>query len=179
MQCMFQEHGITRRGGLYKGDNKLLKLACINVYFNEGQDGQYITLAIFADHEPRTMASIRAGLFWMTFWPDNFVFGQSGAGNNWAKGHYIKSAEQVDAIMDVTRKEAEACDMHQGFQMTHSIRDRTGSGMGRLLLRMINEEFPNHILTTYSVVPSPKVSNTVVEPYNATLSIHELVEITN
>ncbi|KAF8263821.1 hypothetical protein EI94DRAFT_1874459 [Lactarius quietus] len=28
----------------------------------------------------------------------------------------------------------------------------------------------------YSVVPSPKVSDTVVEPYNATLSVHRLVE---
>jgi Tubulin/FtsZ family, GTPase domain len=30
--------------------------------------------------------------------------------------------------------------------------------------------------STYSVVPSPKVSNIVVEPYNVTLSIHQLVE---
>ena len=29
---------------------------------------------------------------------------------------------------------------------------------------------------TFSVVPSPKVSDTVVEPYNATLSVHQLVE---
>merc|ERR1712194_122997 len=29
---------------------------------------------------------------------------------------------------------------------------------------------------TYSVCPSPKVSDTVVEPYNATLSVHQLVE---
>merc|ERR1711959_300565 len=29
---------------------------------------------------------------------------------------------------------------------------------------------------TLSVVPSPKVSDTVVEPYNATLSVHQLVE---
>jgi tubulin beta len=31
-------------------------------------------------------------------------------------------------------------------------------------------------MCTFSVVPSPKVSDTVVEPYNATLSIHQLVE---
>jgi tubulin beta len=31
-------------------------------------------------------------------------------------------------------------------------------------------------LSTYSVIPSAKVSDTVVEPYNATLSIHQLVE---
>ena len=32
------------------------------------------------------------------------------------------------------------------------------------------------MLCTFSVMPSPKVSDTVVEPYNATLSIHQLVE---
>jgi tubulin beta len=31
-------------------------------------------------------------------------------------------------------------------------------------------------METFSVVPSPKVSDTVVEPYNATLSVHHLIE---
>ncbi len=34
----------------------------------------------------------------------------------------------------------------------------------------------NVCVQTFSVVPSPKVSDTVVEPYNATLSVHQLVE---
>merc|ERR1712054_458919 len=40
----------------------------------------------------------------------------------------------------------------------------------------IREEYPDRIMCTYSVCPSPKVSDTVVEPYNATLSVHQLVE---
>jgi hypothetical protein len=32
------------------------------------------------------------------------------------------------------------------------------------------------MMATFSVMPSPKVSDTVVEPYNATLSVHQLVE---
>ena len=36
----------------------------------------------------------------------------------------------------------------------------------------IREEYPDRIMTTFSIVPSPKVSDTVVEPYNATLSVH-------
>lgn len=32
------------------------------------------------------------------------------------------------------------------------------------------------MLATYSVLPSPKVSETVVEPYNAILSYHQLIE---
>ena len=111
--------------------------------------------------------------------PDNFVFGQSGAGNNWAKGHYTEGAELVDSVLDVVRKEAEGCDCLQGFQLTHSLGGGTGSGMGTLLISKIREEFPDRIMNTYSVVPSPKVSDTVVEPYNATLSVHQLVENTD
>jgi tubulin beta len=48
--------------------------------------------------------------------------------------------------------------------------------MGTLLLSKIREEFPDRMMATFSVVPSPKTSDTVVEPYNATLSVHQLVE---
>lgn len=49
----------------------------------------------------------------MKFSLDNFVFGQSGAGNNWAKGHYTEGAELVDSVLDVVRKECENCDCLQ------------------------------------------------------------------
>ena len=64
-------------------------------------------------------------------------------------------------------------------QLTHSLGGGTGSGMGTLLISKIREEFPDRIMNSYSVVPSPKVSDTVVEPYNATLSVHQLVENTD
>ncbi|XP_062294076.1 tubulin beta-4B chain isoform X6 [Scomber scombrus] len=66
-----------------------------------------------------------------------------------------------------------------GFQLTHSLGGGTGSGMGTLLISKIREEYPDRIMNTFSVVPSPKVSDTVVEPYNATLSVHQLVENTD
>ena len=34
-------------------------------------------------------------------------------------------------------------------------------------------------MNSFSVFPSPKVSDTVIEPYNATLSVHQLVENTD
>uniref|UniRef100_A0A8C2TZC4 Tubulin beta chain n=1 Tax=Coturnix japonica TaxID=93934 RepID=A0A8C2TZC4_COTJA len=105
--------------------------------------------------------------------------GQSGAGNNWAKGHYTEGAELVDSVLDVVRKESESCDCLQGFQLTHSLGGGTGSGMGTLLISKIREEYPDRIMNTFSVMPSPKVSDTVVEPYNATLSVHQLVENTD
>lgn len=88
---------------------------------------------------------------------ENSYIGQSGAGNNWAKGHYTEGAELVDSVMDVVRKESEGCDCLQGFQLTHSLGGGTGSGMGTLLISKIREEYPDRIMTTFSVVPSPKV----------------------
>merc|ERR1711935_68522 len=78
--------------------------------------------------------------------------------------------------MDVVLKESETCDILQGVQITHSMGGGTGSGMGTLLVSKIREDFPDRIMSTYSIMPSPKVSDTVVEPYNATLSVHQLVE---
>lgn len=86
-----------------------------------------------------------------------FSVGQSGAGNNWAKGHYTEGAELVDSVLDVVRKEAESCDCLQGFQLTHSLGGGTGSGMGTLMISKIREEYPDRIMNTFSVVPSPKV----------------------
>merc|ERR1712007_211682 len=59
---------------------------------------------------------------------------------------------------------------------THSLGGGTGSGMGTLLITKVREEYPDRIMETFSIFPSPKVSDTVVEPYNATLSVHQLVE---
>ena len=85
----------------------------------------------------------------------------------------------VDSVLDVVRKESESCDCLQGFQLTHSLGGGTGSGMGTLLISKIREEYPDRIMNTFSVVPSLKVSDTVVSPYNATLSVHQLVENTD
>ena len=78
------------------------------------------------------MDSVRSGPLGNLFRPDNFVFGQSGAGNNWAKGRtsipsffplsfilevgldYTEGAELVDSVLDVVRKEAEGTDCLQG-----------------------------------------------------------------
>ncbi|KAI6239022.1 beta-tubulin [Aphelenchoides fujianensis] len=176
-EVISDEHGI-QPDGEYKGETELQRER-INVYYNEAGSNRYVPRAILVDLEPGTMDSIRNSSYGTLFRPDNFVFGQSGAGNNWAKGHYTEGAELVDNVLDVVRKEAENCDCLQGFQLTHSLGGGTGSGMGTLLISKIREEYPDRIMSSFSVVPSPKVSDTVVEPYNATLSVHQLVENTD
>lgn len=168
------EHGIDQTGKFVGTCDSQLER--ISVYYSEASSKKYVPRAVLIDLEPGTMDAVRQSPFGELFRPDNFVFGQSGAGNNWAKGHYTEGAELIDSVMDVVRKEAESSDCLQGFQITHSLGGGTGAGMGTLLLSKIREEFPDRMICTFSVVPSPKVSDTVVEPYNATLSIHQLVE---
>ena len=77
----------------------------IEVYYNEAMGlspeakakgeklvsgGKFVPRAVLVDLEPGTMDSVRSGPYGGIFRPDNFVFGQSGAGNNWAKGHYTE-----------------------------------------------------------------------------------------
>ncbi|VVD02951.1 unnamed protein product, partial [Leptidea sinapis] len=176
-EVISHEHGINTTG-MYVGTDPILQER-LSVYYNEASSGKYVPRAVLVDLEPGTMDSVRSSEYGQLFRPDNFVFGQSGAGNNWAKGHYTEGAELVDSVMDVIRKEGEGCDSLQGFQLAHSLGGGTGSGMGTLLLSKIREEYPDRIMSTFSVVPSPKVSEVVLEPYNATLSVHQLVENTD
>ncbi|KAE8357263.1 tubulin beta chain [Aspergillus caelatus] len=173
-QTIAGEHGIDS-SGIYNGTSDL-QLERMNVYFDQASEKKFVPRAVLVDLEPGTMDAIRSGPFGRLFRPDNFIFAQAGAGNNWAKGHYTEGAELVEQVVDVVRREAEACDCLQGFQITHSLGGGTGSGFGTLLLAKIREEFPDRMMATFSVLPSPKVSDVVVEPYNAMLSVHQLVE---
>ncbi|TMW68397.1 hypothetical protein Poli38472_005865 [Pythium oligandrum] len=173
-EVISDEHGVDPTGS-YHGDSDL-QLERINVYYNEASGGRYVPRAILMDLDPGTMDSVRTGPYGQLFHPDNFVFGHAGPRNNWATGHYMEGADLIDSVLDVVRKEAEGCDCLQGFQITHSIGGGTGSGMGTLLMSKIRDEYPDRIVCTYSVFPSTKVSDIAVEPYNAVLSMHQLIE---
>jgi len=173
-QTVIQEHNLDG-GGYYKGDNAATDLDKVSVYMRSAGD-RYVPRACLVDLEPGTVDVIKASPVGTLFKPDNFVFGASGAGNNWAKGHYTEGAELIEEALDVIRKEVENCDCPQGFQICHSLGGGTGSGMGTLVLLKLRDAYPDRILATFSVYPSPKVSDTVVEPYNAVLSSHQLLE---
>jgi len=173
-QTVIAEHNLDG-SGYYQGKNAERDLDKVSVYMRSAGE-RYVPRACLVDLEPGTVDVIKASPVGTLFKPDNFVFGASGAGNNWAKGHYTEGAELIEEALDVIRKEVENCDCPQGFQITHSLGGGTGSGMGTLVLLKLRDAYPDRILATFSVYPSPKVSDTVVEPYNAVLSSHQLLE---
>jgi tubulin beta len=175
---LLAEHGLDR-DGLYTGSDPQ-QLERAGVYFtqvdNTGSRAKYVPRSIQLDLEAGVCNRIRGGVLGTLFRPDTFVTAEGGAGNNWAKGYYTEGAELVDSILDIVRKQAEACEALQGFQVIHSLGGGTGAGLGSLLLSKLREEFPDRMLATFSILPSPKVSETVVEPYNALLSINQLLD---
>uniref|UniRef100_A0A9J8A5K9 Tubulin, beta 2A class IIa n=1 Tax=Cyprinus carpio carpio TaxID=630221 RepID=A0A9J8A5K9_CYPCA len=127
-EVISDEHGIDPTGS-YQGDSEL-QLERINVYYNEASGNKFVPRAILVDLEPGTMDSVRSGPFGQIFRPDNFVFGQSGAGNNWAKGHYTEGAELVDSVLDVmefTEAESNMNDLVSEYQQYQdATADETG-----------------------------------------------------
>uniref|UniRef100_A0A8C0H7S3 Tubulin beta 3 class III n=1 Tax=Chelonoidis abingdonii TaxID=106734 RepID=A0A8C0H7S3_CHEAB len=96
-EVISDEHGIDPSGN-YVGDSDL-QLERISVYYNEASSHKYVPRAILVDLEPGTMDSVRSGAFGHLFRPDNFIFGQSGAGNNWAKGAFSSPTPWVVALV--------------------------------------------------------------------------------
>ncbi|KAF9550038.1 beta-tubulin 2 tubb2 [Agrocybe pediades] len=176
-QKILEEHGINN-SGVYEGSDPL-QLQRAGVYFDEVSGGgqtRYVPRSVQVDLEAGVCNKLRSGPIGSLFRPDTFLTAEPGAGNNWAKGYYTEGAELADNILDIVRKQAESCDALQGFQILHSLGGGTGAGLGSLMLNKLREEYPDRMMATFSVLPSPKVSETVVEPYNAMLSIHQLVD---
>ncbi|GAA5992685.1 hypothetical protein JCM5350_002545 [Sporobolomyces pararoseus] len=174
-ETILPEHGLTDEGQI-KSDATFEQTERLNVFFSEAPGKKYVPRSLAVDLEPSTGDAIRSSRLGHLFKPDSFFAGQGGAGNNFAKGFYTDGAELLETIFDALRRQAEECDLLQGFQLVHSIGGGTGSGLGSLLLSKVREEYPDRMLATYSVLPSPKVSETVVEPYNAVLSFNQLID---
>lgn len=145
------------------------------MYYSTGPKEIFVPRAILCDLEPGVLHQVKCSTYGRIYNPDYFIMGRSGAGNNWATGHYSEGAELMDCVLEASRRQVECCDCLQGFQMVHSIGGGTGSGMGSLLMHRLKDDYPTKIVNTYSIFPSEKVSETVVEPYNAVLTLCEMV----
>jgi len=179
-----QEHGVQPDGKFFTESGsrdgmsaeEREKLAKLHVYFEETGELRFTARAVLVDLEPGIIDKVKSSPYGGIFRADAVNHAAGGAGNNWAKGHYTEGGAIIADIEANIQKEAEKCDAPQGFQITHSLGGGTGSGLGTLTLVKIRDAFPDRLTATYSVYPSPKVSDVVVEPYNAILSIHQLLE---
>lgn len=176
-EIISDEHTINRCGHFY-GTSHLASQR-LDVYYESGPRNIFVPRVVACDLEASAINNLKCSCIGRLFNPDYFVNGKGGAGNNWARGYYTDGAELMDHVLDIVRLQAEKCDCLQGFQVVHSIGGGSGSGMGSLLLHKLKDEYPDRIINSNSIIPSQKVSETVVEPYNAILSLNEMISNTD
>ncbi|XP_047134916.1 tubulin beta chain [Hydra vulgaris] len=176
-ETICEEHNINKDGlldDLNNGDN-----GKIGVCFHENNNGinkKYVPRTVLVDLEPGVIDAVKSGISKGLYRPDNFVAGNDGAGNNWAKGYLVCGNEYIERVLDIIRKEVEACNCIQAFHMMHSLGGGTGSGFGSLTLNRLREEYPDILFINTSIFPSALVSEVIVEPYNTVLSLDLLLE---
>ncbi|CAG7852178.1 Tubulin beta-2 chain AltName: Full=Beta-2-tubulin [Serendipita indica DSM 11827] len=176
------EHGLDSQGVYTSKDPQ--QLDRITTYFEEieptgGRPARYVPRSIQVDLEGGVIGKLKVENvegYSLQIHGYMQTVEQRITGAKDVRMDYTEGAELVEGLLDMIRKQTEKCDALQGFQLIHSLGGGTGSGLGTLLLSKLREEEPDRMLATFSVMPSPLVSETVVEPYNAMLSIHQLTE---
>merc|ERR1719282_761613 len=147
-------------------------------FYEETGAGQYVPRNITVDLEPTVVDDVRTGDYAQLFHPEFLLNGKEDAANNFARGHYTVGKEILDQVNDRLRKLVDNSQNVQGFVVSHSVGGGTGSGLGALILERIAVDYRKKSKIGFEVYPSPKLSTCVVEPYNALLSTHWLLDHT-
>ncbi|KAJ3441534.1 tubulin alpha chain [Anaeramoeba flamelloides] len=169
------EHEIDPDGMMPSDETIGSENDAFNTFFSETSAGQHVPRAVFFDLEPSVIDDIKEGKYKKLFHPDYMLTGKEDGANNYARGHYTVGKEMIDPCLDKLRKIVENCSSVQGFMAFNSLGGGTGSGFGSLLHERLSDLFAKKCKFDFCVYPAPQVSTAVVEPYNAVLSTHAMM----
>merc|ERR1711937_135868 len=170
------EHKINPDGTL--PDSEKGKDRYFTTFFEETGAGQFVPRQITVDLEPTVVDDIRVGPYAQLFHPEFLLNGKEDAANNFARGHYTVGKEILDQVNDRLRKLCDNSQNVQGFIVNHAVGGGTGSGLGALILERIAVDYRKKSKIGFEVYPAPNLSTCIVEPYNAMLSTHWLLDHT-
>jgi len=169
------EHKINPDGTLADGapEDKYF-----TTFFEESGAGQFVPRQIAVDLEPSVVDDVRNGKYAQMFHPEFLLNGKEDAANNFARGHYTVGKEILDQVNDRLRKLVDNSQNVQGFIVNHAVGGGTGSGLGALILERIAVDYRKKSKIGFEIYPAPNLSTCIVEPYNAMLSTHWLLDHT-
>jgi len=148
-------------------------------FFEETMGGQFVPRNLSVDLDPTVIDDVKKGSYGKMFHPEFLVAGSEDAANNFARGHYTVGKEIFDLVTDRIRKLVDNSENVQGFLVNHAVGGGTGSGLGMLILEMLMVEYRKKVKIGFEIYPSPHISTAIVEPYNAVLSTHMLLDNTD
>ncbi|EZG66840.1 tubulin alpha chain [Gregarina niphandrodes] len=144
-------------------------------FFQESSSGKCVPRCVMVDLEPSVIDGIRNGEYKSLFNPDMMVTGKEDAANNFARGHYTVGKDISDTVMEKIRRTVEQCNVLQGFIIYHAVGGGTGSGLTALISELISVGYGRTNRFHFSTWPSPRIATAVVEPYNAIMTTHALL----
>jgi len=147
-------------------------------FFEETSAGQFVPRQITVDLEPTVVDDVRTGKRSQMYHPEFLLNGKEDAANNFARGHYTVGKEILDQVNDRLRKLVDNSQNVQGFIINHAVGGGTGSGLGALILERIAVDYRKKSKIGFEIYPAPNISTCIVEPYNAMLSTHWLLDHT-
>lgn len=174
-RLILKEHGLLENGGV-KDINAVKTNSNQEVFFHKVREGKYVPRAVLIDLEPGVIARIEDGEMKELFDEGSIIRKLPGAANNWARGYNVEGERVIDQIMNTIDSAVEKTKALQGFLITHSLGGGSGSGLGALIIERLRAAYPKKKIFTFSVAPSPLISDAAVEPYNAILSLQKIKE---
>lgn len=131
--------------------------------------------AVLVDMEEGVVNEIMKSPLRNIFDNQQLITDVSGAGNNWAVGHYEYGEKYREKISEVIRKTVEKCDCLQCFFCIHSMGGGTGSGVGTYVLRLLQDEYADVFRFVTAVYPSED-DDVITSPYNSALAMYQLTQ---
>ena len=119
---------------------------------------------------------IRNGVYKNLYDPEQLVSGKEDAASNYSRGYYTIGKDHIETVLDRIRKQADQCNGLQGFLLFRSFGGGTGSGFSSLLMERLSADYGTKSKIEFSVYPSPRISTSMVEPYNAVFTTQTTLE---
>ncbi|CAG9324073.1 unnamed protein product [Blepharisma stoltei] len=168
------EHGIQPDGQL-SGDKDIGEDDAFKTFFSETNAGKFVPRTVFFDSESAVIDKVRTGAYNQLFNPEQLISGKEDTSSIYYRGRWNLERDLEDLCMDRIRKLADNCESLQGFLLFHSVGGGTGSGFGMRLLWNLRRDYGKKPRIGFYVYPSPQISVSSVEPYNAVLSTHSII----
>ncbi|XP_046573456.1 tubulin alpha-1 chain-like [Haliotis rubra] len=168
------EHGIQPDGRMSSdktiggGDDSF------NTFFSETGSGKRVPRAVFIDADS-SVSAIRNGPYRQLFDDELLVSGKKSS-VLYCKGYKTQSSDLLSRSLDRIKKATDQCSNLQGFLIFHGVGGGTGSGFTSLLMEKLSDIYGDKMKLAFSVYPTPQLSDEVVDPYNAVLSTHFLLQ---
>jgi tubulin alpha len=162
------EHGIQPNGiKLNTGDHNGLS----SFFFESGEE-KVVPRCVSVDLENDTANEIRRSPYRELFQPDSFIYGKEAA-CTFSRGRDNKQIQEK--LFEKIKTLTESCEGLQGFMIFSSIAGGT-SGLYAAVLKHLNATYGKVNKINLTLCPSPKLSNSVIEPYNAVLANQIAIE---